>query len=59
MIERYGLDMGIVNLVLLILGLVLVISGAIRLARYRAWVDGIVLVVFGLILLAVGGFINV
>lgn len=50
--------MSVVHLLLLILGIILVVVGAVRLIRWHAWVDGIIAVVIGLILLAYGGFIS-
>lgn len=51
----------IVNIILLLLGLAAVIYGVVALIRTRGqWLAGaIVLIVVGIILLAVGGFIQV
>jgi uncharacterized membrane protein len=51
--------MSAVHLLLLILGIVLIVVGVARLIRWRAWVDGVILVVIGLIVLIAGGFLDV
>jgi hypothetical protein len=50
--------MSLVHLLLLILGVVLVIVGAIRLAKWHAWVDGLICVIVGLLLLGFSGAIS-
>lgn len=45
------------HLILLLLGILLLVAGVIRLIN-RSWLDGAIIAVIGLVLLAYGGFIG-
>lgn len=51
--------MSLVHILLLILGVVLLVAGGVRLLRWRAWVDGAILIALGIVVLVIGGFVSV